>query len=367
VVATFAPYAFDPPAVQWTKNFAGVGNAIGYHVEQTNDGGYVVAGITYAGPDIKLLLVKTDSYGDAVWTKTMGIGGFQPTRAFMVHQTVDGGYIVGVNGVLTAQARADIWLVKLDGQGNIVWQNEISSDVFPYAYVSGHALVQTSDGGYAVVAIETLSDSAVVLFKTDNLGRRQWLKRYAVAIRQLGVPDRISLRQTSDGGYIIGTRTLLKVDSQGDQQWLRTFSDVVCANSVLQSPDGGYVATGQARHYSRSSIYLFKTNADGFREWIVELASSSRSEGRWVERTADGGFVVAGNCRSPEKRTKASILRTTSSGTLVWTDLLCNGGAECARQTQDGGYIVTGLYYVPASQYGTSYLFLTKLAPDRKR
>jgi len=367
VIALVVPaYATDPPAVQWTKTFAGDGSAAGYYVEQTNDGGYAIAGITTTGPYTRLLLVKTNSSGEAVWTRTMGMGGFQPTRAFMVHQTVDDGYIVGVNGVLTAQARADIWLVKLDGQGDVVWQSEISSDVFPYAYVSGHALVQTSDGGYAVVAIETLSDSSVVLFKTDNLGRRQWLKRYAVAIRQLGVPDRLSLRQTSDGGYVIGTRTLLKVDSQGNQQWLAAFGDVLCANSAIQTPDG-YVATGPASNwanYDYSSIYLMKTNSQGSRDWFHEFAFSARSEGRWVERTADGGFIVAGYYLGSDSRSAACLIRTTSSGTHLWTDPLCVGSAECVRQTQDGGYIVTGRHYAPTTR--TTSMFLEKLASEQK-
>jgi hypothetical protein len=253
--------------------------------------------------------------------------------------------------------------MKIAGQGDLQWQSDVSSDVFPYGGANGHSVVQTSDGGYAVSATKTLSDNAVMLFKTNNQGIREWFKRYPVPILELGTYDRISLRRTSDGGYIIGTRTLLKVDSQGNQQWLTTFSDVVCANSVLQTPDGGYVATGPTSGYS--SIYLFKTNASGSREWITPLAPSSSSEGRWVERTADGGFVASGSYTGPENLV-ASVVRTTSSGTQMWVDPLCIGSAECVRQTQDGGYIVTGHYYVPASQYGTSSMFLKKLAPEQK-
>jgi hypothetical protein len=343
-----------PPAVQWTKTFAGMREAEGTYVEQTTDGGYFVAGTTSFGDTEKLFLVKTTSNGNTSWTKT--VSGPGPLRAFSAQQTSDGGYIVGVNG---PPARMERWhpsLMKFDGQGNLVWQNDINGGVIPYD-VFGNSVLQTSDGGYAVVANMTLSDSAVILFKTDSLG-----KRYHIAI-EWGTYDRFPLCRTSDGGFLIGTRTLLKVDSLGNQQWLRTFGFAAGANSVLQIPDGGYVATGPTNDCK--NIYLFKTDTSGALTWSGQHAHSSLSDGYWVERTADGGFVVAGNYWT--EHSIACIIRTTSSGTHMWTDSLFLGGAECIRRTQDGGYIVTGLYHVLTSGYGSNYLFLTKLAPEQQR
>jgi hypothetical protein len=175
------------------------------------------------------------------------------------------------------------------------------------------------------------------------------------------------LCRTSDGGFIIGTRTLLKVDSMGNQQWLRTFDDVGCANSVVQTSDGGYVATGPTSDHS--STYLLKVRADGSPEWIVpRLAGNAKSEGHWLEQIADGGFAVAGSYRGPEDRSIACVFRLDAGGVHVWTDSLCIGAATCVRQTQDGGYIVAGTNYVPPPPpYGTRHLFLTKLAPERRR
>ncbi|MCX6843260.1 MAG: hypothetical protein NTX53_13360 [candidate division WOR-3 bacterium] len=351
--------------MQWTKNLLGDSSAVGDYVEQTSDGGYLVAGEIGIGLHIRLLLVKTNSNGDAVWTKTLGANIHVPTEAFAAHQTADGGYMVGANGALTDREDRNVWLVKLAGQGKLVWQSELSSDVFPYGDATGRAIVQTSDGGYAVTANSTLSDSALILCKTDSLGNRQWLKRYPIDI-EWGTYDMFPLHQTSDGGYIIGTRTLLKVDSCGNQQWLRTFDDVVCANSVLQTPDGGYVATGPASDHSNA--YLLKVRVDGSPEWIVpRLAGDTESEGYWLEQAADGGFAVAGSYRGPSDRGVACVFRLTSNGIHVWTDSLCIGAAACVRQTGDGGYIVTGSNHVPPPPlYGIHYLFLTKLAPDRE-
>jgi hypothetical protein len=365
-MVAFRPYDFDPPEVRWNRTFEGDGAAWGCYVEQTTDGGYVVAGMTGVGLSGKLLLVRTNSNGDVVWTRTLGMSSHQPTQAFTAQQTADGGYIVGANGVLTDREDRNVWLMKLARLGDLVWQNEMSSDVFPYGNATGRAIVQTSDGGYAVAANSTLSDSAFILFKTDSLGSRQWFKRYAIRV-ECGTRDMFPLHQTSDGGYIIGTKTLLKVDSFGNQQWLRTFEDVACANSVVQTPDGGYVATGPTSDHSNT--YLLKTDVDGSREWIVpRLTGDTESEGYWLDQAADGGFVVAGYCRGPKDRDIACVFRLTSSGIHMWTDSLCTGAATCVRQTRDGGYIVTGVHYVPPPPpYGTRYLFLTKLAPDRKR
>jgi hypothetical protein len=363
-VVAFVPSTAEPPAVQWTKEFLGDSAAFGDYVEQTSDGGYLVAGETGMGLGIRLWLAKTDSHGDVVWTRILGDTLHQPTEAFAAQQTADGGYIVGVNGVLTDQEDRDVWLVKLSRQGKLAWQNELSCGVF--AYAKGHSVVQTSDGGYAVTANVTLSDSALILFKTDSLGNRQWLRRYPIRI-EFGTYDMFPLCRTSDGGYIIGTRTLLKVDSLGNQQWLRTFDDVVCANAVMQTSDGGYVATGPTSDYS--STYLLKVRADGSPEWIVpRLAGDTNSESYWLELATDGSLVVAGAYGGPEGRSIACVFRLDASGAHVWKDSLCIGAATCVRQTRDGGYIVTGTNYVPPPPtYGTHYLFLTKLTPERKR
>jgi len=347
--------------IQWTRTFAGDGNAEGWYVEQTTDGGYFVVGqTTTAEHDLRTLLVKTNSSGDVTWTKIL-IGAGQ-LRAYSGQQTSDGGYIVVGEGPSEDPDRWDIYLVKIDGQGNVDWLSDVSGADF-WLGARGHSIVQTSDGGYAVLGTTILSDNAVILFKTDGLGRRQWFRRYPIEIVEANY-DRGSIRVTSDGGYIIGTRTLLKVDSQGNQQWLKTFDDVVCANSVLQTPDGGYVATGPREDYG--FIYLFKTDASGTRVWYESnLVAGPTTGGHWVEQTAAGDYVVAGNYVTPEHDAKAIVLRATSSPIAVWTLTLFDGSAACVRRTRDGGYIVTGERNVPSGSGTSGHMFLTKLAPDR--
>jgi hypothetical protein len=348
--------AASPPRVQWTKRFVGLRWAVGNCVEQTADGGYIAAGETGLRDTslvAAIFLIKTDSFGNTEWKKT--IRGALAMRARSVQQTTDGGHIVGADGGLWPGWVGGACLIKTDGKGDIQWQSEVSDTT----KANGCWAVQTADGRYAVTATQP-GDSGLLLIKADRHGQRQWFRRYAVAYPFFGSSDALPLKQTMDGGYIMGTKGLLKADSLGSQQWLRKFDDVACVNSVIQTPDGGYVATG--RPQGNTGINLFKTDAKGNPQWGKTYASSEKSGGRWVEQTADG-YVIAAYSRSGD-RGIATVIRTKSDGTLLWVDSLCVGRAACVRRTSDGGYIVTGDR--PRTADGDQSMFLTKLAPEGK-
>jgi hypothetical protein len=171
-----------------------------------------------------------------------------------------------------------------------------------------------------------------------------WGARYPIRYKMPYGEASVPLSRTSDGGFIIGTKALLKVDSDGNQQWLKTYNGLTYVLSVQQTPDGGYIATGDAG--DMDSIYLLKTNSTGDVTWKRTYAPSGYSAGAWVERTSDGGYVVSGTYESGDYMV-AALLKTTSDGTLAWSDSLFLGVADCVRQTQDGGYIVTGTYHDP--------------------
>jgi hypothetical protein len=214
--------------------------------------------------------------------------------------------------------------------------------------------VQSGDGGFAVAAVANLSaDSGLALTKTDSLGDVTWTRLYPVSYPNYAPSNPVQLRQTSDGGYIIATKTLLKVDSLGNQQWLSTFSGTTGAYSVVQTYDGGYAATGPA-------LFLLRTDAQGDLQLLKEYAHSGYSRGNWVEQTADGGYVIAG-----EARDAARIIRTDSSGSEIWHYTRQWDGAQCVRQTRDGGYVATG--YHDDMRTNVQSLFMLKLAPDDKR
>ncbi len=364
LAAAFPALAAKPPKVQWTKTFVGWGDADGQCVQQTSDGGYIAVGTTSSADSTTrdaVLLVKLSASGTTQWVKTFkGVGGMIGSS---VIQTSDGGF------VLAGSAAEDEWgghwnpcLVKTDASGNEIWRS-LLTNVFS---ASACSVVRLGDTAYTIVVKRYLGDSAVILCRTDNGGNLRWSHAYPVFYDLEARDEELSLRRTSDGGYIIGTKTLLKVDYLGAQPQLKTFGSMMNANSVIQTSDGGYAASGAMLEYS--SIYLLKTNANRDCVWLRTYMASEASRGHWVEQTAGGGYIVAGTSRDSSLNDKVTLVRTQPNGTLDWTVTLFDGDGYCVRQTADGGFIVCGVYYDPtAGPEGTEFLFVTKLATESEK
>jgi hypothetical protein len=347
LLAALPAYATNPPSVRWTRTFAGWGTASGRCVQQTADGGYIAVGRTFSRDSatrLAALLVKLDASGNTQWTKAIKAEGGM--TAFSVVQTSDGGYIV-------AAATSDACLVRTDTSGNELWRSYLANDFSTGA----RSLVRLGDTAYTAVVQRGLGDSAVILWRTDSGGNSRGTSKYNL-VYGLGPTDEdLSLRRTSDGGYIIGTKTLLKVDSLGLQPSLKTFGSVMSANSVIQTSDGGYAATGAKLDYA--SIYLLKTNANRDSAWMGTYVPSQCSRGKWVEQTTDGGYIIAGTTRPSNQHDKVTLVKTLPDGSLDWTDTLFGGLGCCVRQTADGGYVVAGM--------SGGRLFVTKLAAEARK
>jgi len=255
---------------QWDKTFWGVSGDYGRSVRQTSDGGYIITGETYSyGPQpySNVLLIKTDAAGNTVWGKAFGRGGEYDDVGYSVQQTSDGGYIITGYTAIRRVFMSDVWLIKTDSSGNKQWDKTFGR----MPWDAGYSVQQTSDGGY-IIAGDTASYltniSDVWLIKTDSSGNRQWDKTLGGTEWDVGY----SVQQTSDGDYVItgytealGTYTwnvlLIKTDANGDKIWDKTFegaySDV--GYSVQQTSDGGYIITGSGR----ADVLLIKTDENG--------------------------------------------------------------------------------------------------------
>jgi hypothetical protein len=323
-------------------------------LQQTSDGGYIAVGYTGSPdstPGDAVLLVKLSASGDNQWVKTFkGVGGMKGSS---VVQTSDGGFVLA--GSAAADVLAGHWdpcIVKTDASGNEIWWSRLPNDVSAKAW----SVVNVGDTAFAVVARESWGDSSVVLWRTDGSGNIRWRHEYDVSYGFGQNDEKLSLRRTSDGGYIIGTKTLLEVDSLGAQPLLKTFASLGNANLAIQTSDGGYAATGTAS--DDSSIYLLKTNANLDCVWMRTYLPTEWSRGQWVEQTTDGGYITCGTTRPGDGDDKVTLVRTSSNGTQMWADTLSADYGYCVRQTTDGGFVVTGT---------SDGLFVTKLAPDRAR
>ena len=225
---------------------------------------------------------------------------------------------------------------------------------------NGHAVRQTADGGY-IIGGSTASFGAgvtdVYLVKTDASGMVSWTKTFGGS----GYDEGRSVLQTSDSGYVVVGQTasigagssdvyLIKTDAQGSLQWTpKTFGgpQMDVGRSIQRTADGGYIIAG----YTQSpggpyDVYLIKTDADGGTSWTRTYGGSDDDGGLSVQQTQDGGYIIAGYTRSSGAgMADVYLVRTDSTGDSLWTKTfggIDNDDGASVQLTLDGGYIVAG-------------------------
>jgi len=212
------------PVTSWQRTYSGSKTDEGWSVVQTSDGGYIVAGTTtsYDGdgrlgliPDEgDVYLIKTDANGNLIWQKNYG--GPEEDAGYSVLQTNDGGYIIAGKTESYGAGGSDVYLIKTDTNGNMLWQKSYGGSELDCA----DSVLETNDGGYIIVgttsSYSSYGDLDVYFIKTDANGNMLWQKTYDGAER--GTDIGRSVAQTSDGGYIIVGYTWAR--EAGEDVWL---------------------------------------------------------------------------------------------------------------------------------------------------
>ena len=281
--------------VEWQKTYGGWDLEEATSVQQTADGGYIVAGWTgsFGNSPSDVWVMKLTSGGDIEWQKIYGGGGTD--WATSVQQTPEGGYIVAGWTESFGAGYADIWVLKLDERGDVSWQKTYGGGDNDRAY----SILRTSDGGY-IVAGETQSfgDGAphVWILKLQGNGDVSWQKTYEGDEGE----HAYSVQQTTDGGYIVageygGDPWVLKLDSTGAIQWQRSYTGRGAASSVQQTPDGGYIISGSlSSSYGDPEAWLLKLDSHGNVSWQRTYGGSGADWASYLQETGDGGYMVAG-------------------------------------------------------------------------
>jgi len=342
----------SPP---FCKAIGGASHDDGRFLIQTSDGGYAIAGgtISFGAGGEDVYVVKLDAKGNLQWTKT--IGGKKEEVGNSLIQTSDGGYaIAGVTNSFGAGEK-DVYVVKLDANGNLQWTKTIGGP----GDELGASLIQTSDGGYAIAGY-TKSFGAggedVYVVKLDANGNLQWTKT-------IGGPESEEgscLIQTSDGGYAIAGYTLsfgagwadvyvVKLDASGNLQWTKTIGgkDVDGGLSLIQTSDGGYAITGATNSFGAASgdVYVVKLDANGNLQWTKTIGGPEIETGSSLIQTSDGGYAIAGHTKSfGAGDWDVYVVKLDANGNLQWTKTIGAKNKYSSKlsliQTSDGGYAI---------------------------
>lgn len=386
------------PALQWQKSYGGSENDFAFSMQQLSDGGYIVVGqtasfngdVTGNHGDEDMWVIRLNKSGKLKWQKTLG--GTADESAFAVQQTTDGGFIVAGqsssnNGNVTNNhGNLDFWVVKLDGNGNIQWQKSLGGSNADFAT----SIEQTFDGGYIVAGgsssnngdvsghhgnVSFLSDYWVV--KLDANGNIEWNHSFGGTAGEIAY----SVKQTSDGGYLIGGNSesndgdvtgmhdevygdfwVIKLSKSGNLQWEKSLggTDYDQANSIIQTSDGGYVALGFSRSnngditnaHGNYDVWMTKINANGDLLWQHAYGGTQEDFGYSVEQTPDGGYIINGGTASNNGDVTGLhgnedfwVIKTDASGSLQWQSALGGSAYDEGKtidQTSEGGYIAAG-------------------------
>lgn len=321
-------------SLEWQKSLGGSLNDFVLSVQETNDGGFIMAGGSGSSDgDVTLnqgfddyWIVKTDISGALQWQRTFGGTGMD--NAHSIRQTSDGGYIVagdsnsGDGDVSGNHGDLDVWVLKLDGAGNIEWQKALGGTHID----RGRSIEQTSDGGYILGGASHSIDWDVTgnhgdqdlwVVKLDGTGNLQWQRSLGGSAYEgeYSVP----VQQTDDGGYIVACGTMsndgdvtgnhgendcwvIKLDPSGSILWQHAMggSDSDHATSIEQTDDGGYVMAGWtfsvdgdvSGHHGHRDVWVVKLDVSGALQWQKPLGGSNSDLEPWIQETPDHGFIL---------------------------------------------------------------------------
>lgn len=373
-IILLSPVSPQSPDVLWTRTLGGPVPDGAYQVQQTSDGGFVLAGSTYNG-GYDAWLIKTDINGIPLWTKTSDGGVSDNARS--VCRTSDGSFIItGSTGVAAANGISDAFLWRTDSLGNTIWYKTYGA---LEDNEGGYSVQEVSSGGYIIAgySADTASNTSdVLVIRTDSLGNEIWSRTYG------GQYDEFSydIKEVSPAGFLITGETttygpgnsnmwLLRIDDLGNTLWARALGgdDNEYGSCSVQTSDDGFAAIGYTTSFGSGylNVWLVRLNNAGDTLWTKTYSVGEGDIGKSIILTSDEGFVITGWSFPENSPADVLIIRTDSSGDTLWTKTLGGNRDDYGyslQQTSDGGYIVTGTTDSYGS--GSSDIWLIRLASE---
>jgi hypothetical protein len=344
--------------------FSNCQNQEGNFVVQTFDGGYYVAGeLEFINDTNRIFVMRTNQFGDTLWLKVFG--KLDDSRFNDASITSDSGLIIigGNTKAISADYYNEVYIVKLDLNGDTVWTKTDST----IGSFENHIL-QTFNGGYAFTSEgDTAGSKRICLNFADASGNIMW----AYTFHALHAEYPSFLIQTSDSGFAIagyqmsamGDSTMaliLRTDASGNQLWKKyyQYTSHNGADGLIQKNDGGLLLAGDEENdfTHNDKIFLINTNPAGDTLWTKRLGDSSEDiNPHHIALCSDGGYFIISTIEDSVSE-YLFILRTDSVGDTIWSKRIHYAEADWAQQTSDFGFIITGNGY-----NGSSSAYLLRL------
>ncbi len=345
----------------WSRTYIGKESDYIQSVELTADGGYIVVGYTQDYFDIQkngIWLIKLDKSGAVIWRKAYQDGGSFVNSGFLLKSTSDGGFLAVWNRSF-GPGNDNVCVLKLKANGDKDWEKTYGND----GQDKVCAVLLTADGGCLISGWTNKKLGArnydIWILKLKLTGEIEWQNVYGGSWSEQAQ----AVCHTSDGGYLAGGWTysfgdgerslwLLKLLSNGDVSWQKTYDDIIIKDhlSIKPKSEDGYTVQVYSLLHNRFDIQELKLahNGEVLRNnqyyYIYQKISESATA---IKSTSDNGFIIAGSMNPASESVGRDIwlIRMNSDGNVVWQRTY--GGQEddyatSVSPTADGGFIVVG-------------------------
>lgn len=363
--------------IQWQKVFGGTGSDVAAHAEQTADGGYIVAGYSSSLPSgnktaplygiYDCWILKLNASGTIEWQTTLG--GDQNENCYAIHQTADGGYIVGAdsesdisgNKTTASFGGKDYWVIKLDATGTKLWEQTYggnATDLFADINL-------TNDGGFIIGGSSNSNFSGnknentnglndFWVLKLNNAGAIEWQNTIGGSHND----DVYFCQQTLDGNYFVGGSSASEIS--GDK---------------TEAQFGAAVGLGD--------YYVMQLNTSGDIIWQNTIGATREDQCYAGMQLSDGTYIIGGMSGSTANGDKTIpriggadiadmwILILDTAGIIISQEVLGGTDTEIAFgfcEDASGGVLITGLSWSniggnkTTPLYGANDVWLVKLS-----
>lgn len=343
-------------SVVWMKTYGGVKSDKGYFVQPTFDGGFILTGETnsFGSGDYDVWFIRTDSSGDTLWTRTYG--GKNHDWGEAVVQTSDSGFLVVGGTKSFGSGGTDVWLIRTNSSGDTLWTRTFGGKGDDWA----DEVTQTADGGFIIPGWTNSTpngDFDALLIKYDASGNIVWSRTYGGSRNDAAK----SVQPTGDGGFLVAGLTMsfgagssdvwiIRTNQSGDTLWTRTFGGTGfdMAFCVSQTFDKGFAVVGRVQPSSKDygNLWILRINSLGDTLWTRTYGGKGYDLGTFVHQASDGDLLITGSTDSYGSGSNDLwLLRTNSKGDTLWTRTFGGPASDfsfCVRELRNKDLVLAG-------------------------